>query len=82
MWIELDKFRQSLQRGLNVIWRPAKLASVIKKPATKPPGGQIVRPINADDTNPDPETNYCGCGWPYNLLIPRGSRKGMAFEMP
>ena len=25
--------------------------------------------------------NYCDCGWPYNLLLPRGTRQGMRFRL-
>lgn len=25
--------------------------------------------------------NYCTCGWPYNLLLPRGTREGMSFRL-
>ncbi|CAG8848917.1 38544_t:CDS:2, partial [Gigaspora margarita] len=24
---------------------------------------------------------YCGCGWPYHLLLPRGTREGMKFKL-
>ena len=25
--------------------------------------------------------DYCQCGWPYNLLLPRGTREGMPFML-
>jgi tyrosinase len=85
-WIEMDKFTQRLEPGLNVIWQPAKYASIIKKPAVKPPSGEITRPISPVDANGHvipgaEETNYCGCGWPYNLLLPRGRKAGMQFRL-
>jgi hypothetical protein len=27
------------------------------------------------------ERSYCSCGWPYNLLYPRGSKGGMGFKL-
>lgn len=26
-------------------------------------------------------TKFCGCGWPHNLLIPKGKPEGMPFEL-
>jgi tyrosinase len=74
-WIEMDKFRADLDPGRNVIFRSGSLASVIKKPAMKPP--EVVH----EPSPTDPEENYCSCGWPYNLLLPRGTRDGMAFRL-
>ena len=75
MWIEMDKFRYKLgplQRA--VIFRPAQNSSVIRKPGTKPP-----KPIEKSGT--EPGANYCNCGWPYNLLVPRGTHDGMPFRL-
>ena len=74
-WIELDKFRHTLEpRERAVIYRPAWLSSVIRKPASKPP-----QPVQR--TGAGPRDNYCECGWPYNLLLPRGTREGMPFRL-
>ncbi len=80
MWIEMDKFTRRLEPGLNVLWQPARDASIIKKPAVKPPSGAIAQPADPANAGAD-ETNYCGCGWPYNLLLPRGRRGGMPFRL-
>jgi hypothetical protein len=75
MWIEMDKFRRALpasERG--VIFREAALSSVIRKPASKPPG-----PPHPPTTDPNDQENFCNCGWPFNLLVPRGRREGMRF---
>ena len=75
MWIEMDKFRHTLQPSQRaVIFRPAARASVIRKPAMKPPTPVTTTRANAEE-------NYCNCGWPYNLLLPRGTREGMAFRL-
>lgn len=75
MWMEMDKFRRTLRPSRReVIYRPAELSSVIQKPAAKPP-----KPISKPGS--DADDNYCNCGWPYNLLLPRGMREGMAFRL-
>src|SRR5215210_5138218 len=75
MWIELDKFRHRLgARQHTVIFRPVEKSSVIKKPASKPP-----RPV--EKPNGLPGESYCPCGWPYNLLIPRGTKDAMPFRL-
>jgi tyrosinase len=81
MWIEMDKFHYTLQPSQQaVIFRSAALSSVIRKPAVKPPG-VVQQPVPSPDT-PDPNApeNYCDCGWPYNLLLPRGTSAGMGFR--
>lgn len=78
MWIELDKFRHTLKpREKAVVYRAASEASVIRKPAIKPPGPY-------DDPYDDQTggmKSYCNCGWPYNLLVPRGRANGMRFRL-
>ena len=29
----------------------------------------------------DVKKNFCGCGWPYNFLVPRGTTDGMQFKL-
>lgn len=75
MWIEMDKFRATLSpNARTVIWRPASLSAVIRKPAVRPPS-----PIAHSGT--EPRDNYCDCGWPFNLLLPRGTHEGMPFRL-
>jgi tyrosinase len=75
MWLEMDKFQHNLgPRERAVIFRPAWASSVIRKPATKPPT-PLVRTGNQS------EDEYCNCGWPYNLLVPRGTADGMDFRL-
>jgi hypothetical protein len=74
MWIEMDKFGVTLLAGRRVvIYRPARLSSVVRKPAWRP--GEA-RPVIPPGT-PQSARNYCDCGWPYHLLLPRGTRQGM-----
>lgn len=77
-WIELDKFIVQLQGGERaVVHRPADLASVVRKPALRP---EDLQP----GENTSPKTNqqaWCDCGWPYTLLLPRGTAEGMEFRL-
>lgn len=80
-WIEMDKFRATLQPGAReVVYRPAQESSVIRKPAQKPPVSYLDPPAFGEGEEPD-EENYCTCGWPYNLLLPRGNAEGAAYRL-
>ena len=76
-WIELDRFLYRLEGSERaVIFRPADLSSVIRKPARKP---EALTPVD-----PPPQTlqeAWCDCGWPYTLLLPRGTEEGMEFRL-
>jgi hypothetical protein len=74
-WIEMDKFAQSLDsKQKAVVFRPARFSSVVRKPARRP-----TDPPPKLHTADDP--NYCDCGWPYHLLLPRGNEAGMDFHL-
>jgi tyrosinase len=83
-WIEMDKFRHTLHPSERaVIFRRAEASSVIRKPAVKTLGPveiPVVDPHTHTGDAKSPE-NYCDCGWPYNLLLPRGTREGMKFRL-
>jgi len=74
-WIEMDKFEHSLEaRERAVIHRPGRLASVVRKPAMRPP-------LFVEPPAQTPHEQYCRCGWPYHMLLPRGTREGMRFRL-
>lgn len=76
MWMELDKFLVEVPAGArNVVYRPDTEFAVVKKPAETDP--QSVLDGAGDPDDPD----YCDCGWPYTLLLPRGTAEGMAFRL-
>jgi hypothetical protein len=86
MWIEMDKFKTSLAtKEQKVMFQPASASSVIRKPAVKPPTAEHVPlgPQGPGGMQPDSEIegNYCDCGWPYNLLLPRGTAQGLRFRL-
>lgn len=85
LWIEMDKFHQHIGAAEKaVVFRPASLASVIRKPAVKPPVAEqppVQAPSDPMQEDPEIAANYCDCGWPYNLLLPRGTAEGMPFRL-
>jgi hypothetical protein len=76
MWMELDKLLVEVPAdGRSVVYRPDTEFSVVKKPAETGPQA-------ASDGGTDPnDQNYCDCGWPYALLLPRGNPGGMPFRL-
>jgi hypothetical protein len=54
-----------------VLYRSDTDFSVIKRPAETDPGSVLEAGTDPDDGN------YCVCGWPWTLLIPRGTPDGL-----
>jgi tyrosinase len=79
-WIEMDKFLYRLKGAERaVIFRPAELSSVVRKPALKPEDLAL-----RSERKPSPKAlkqSWCDCGWPYTLLLPRGTAKGRQFRL-
>jgi tyrosinase len=73
-WIEMDKFEQALPPGATTIERPGRLAAPARKPAERPP-------VFVQPPAQTPHEQYCRCGWPYHLLLPRGTVAGMRFRV-
>jgi hypothetical protein len=75
-WMEMDKFGLRLSKGAKVVaYRPDTESSIVKRPAETDPTDAI-----AGGGGPD-ESSYCDCGWPYTLLLPRGTTQGMTFRL-
>ncbi len=78
-WIELDKFLADLNPlEKKVIYRADTASSVIRKPAVKNPATSSTA---FDPTNIDPSNARCNCGYPYHMLLPRGTTAGMKFRL-
>jgi tyrosinase len=75
MWIELDKFKETLQPGRNLIARPDARSSVVKRKGLRVPGAEPTSSTSSDV--------WCDCGWPYTLLLPSGesTRDGTQFKL-
>lgn len=61
---------QDWERFLRVVDGRAQIV-----PAERPP-----RPPQNDGGDIE-DASYCSCGWPYNLLLPRGTEEGMPFRL-
>jgi hypothetical protein len=73
-WIELDKHLVNLKpREEIVAVRSGAESEVIKKPIDQ--GPDFFVPSRGTD---DPR---CNCGWPYPLLIPRGTQDGTEYSL-
>ncbi|MGH9277318.1 MAG: tyrosinase family protein [Acidimicrobiales bacterium] len=78
-WIEMDRFAWRVPAGEHIgehtVERRADASSVIRKPALRPADLQSPSSSRADDQA------WCDCGWPYTLLLPRGTAAGMPFRL-
>ncbi|CAB3366920.1 Hypothetical predicted protein [Cloeon dipterum] len=75
MFIELDKFLYDLQPGANKIVRNSVQSTV------SIPFEQTFRDLEtgrppANNTGGSDNFNFCGCGWPHHMLIPKGNIEG------
>ncbi|CAB4416789.1 unnamed protein product [Rhizophagus irregularis] len=86
-WIEIDKFKRTLgPYEKTVVSQRCDHAVVIRKPAqktTKQMDDTAITPWQKEKLDrfnfaQVAEKLFCDCGWPYNLIIPRGSMKNVA----
>ncbi|KAL7300487.1 hypothetical protein TKK_0006489 [Trichogramma kaykai] len=83
LMIEMDKFTVTLKNGFNRITRRSDESSITI------PYESTFRDLNEDrPSQTDAERtlafNFCGCGWPQHMLVPKGGVQGfpmMAFAM-
>ncbi|XP_067015035.2 phenoloxidase 2 [Anabrus simplex] len=76
LFIEMDKFQTMLRRGSNTIERRSTESSITI------PYERTFRRLDATKQTPDDQQfNYCGCGWPQHLLVPKGSSEGFPVEL-
>ena len=76
LWIEMDKFVQDTPPGAQQITRSDTESSVIRRPAELPTDIQD----GTQNTGGVHSVN-CDCGWPYHMLLPRGTANGMTFAL-
>jgi hypothetical protein len=76
MWMEMDKFLVELPAEQRVVvYQPDTESSIVRRPVD-------LSPPEATPGGTDPDENsYCDCGWPYTLLLPRGTEAGMTFRL-
>jgi len=77
-FIEMDKFTVNLKSGMNTISRAANQSNVtipfertfMDLDTNRPTGGDALA-----------QFNFCNCGWPDHLLVPKGSVEGYASQL-
>ncbi|KAL0267125.1 UNVERIFIED_CONTAM: hypothetical protein PYX00_009480 [Menopon gallinae] len=78
MFIELDKFPVTLKPNQNVIERKSTDSSVTIPFETTFRNLDQGRPTGGSGLA---QFNFCGCGWPQHMLIPRGAPRGFECEL-
>ncbi|OXU22253.1 hypothetical protein TSAR_002571 [Trichomalopsis sarcophagae] len=80
LMIEMDKFTTRLRRGQNTINRNSTESAItIPFEATFRNVDQN-RPSESDIPSFD-QFNFCGCGWPQHMLVPKGTRQGYPMDL-
>ncbi|CAH0713851.1 unnamed protein product, partial [Brenthis ino] len=76
MFIEMDRFVVPLNAGQNQIVRMSTQSSVTI------PFEQTFRDLSVPRDQSDAVAlNYCGCGWPQHMLVPRGTPAGAQYDL-
>ncbi|XP_021182404.1 phenoloxidase 1 [Helicoverpa armigera] len=79
MFIEMDRFVVPLNAGQNTITRLSTESSVTI------PFEQTFRDLSVQSNDPRrpnlAEFNFCGCGWPQHMLVPKGTEAGAAYQL-
>ncbi|XP_022907914.2 phenoloxidase 1-like [Onthophagus taurus] len=75
MFIELDRFTVALKQGPNTIKRHSKESSVTI-PFHKTFDNETISSITQSA-----RSDYCRCGWPEHMLIPKGTEGGMRCQL-
>ncbi|CAH0713853.1 unnamed protein product, partial [Brenthis ino] len=79
MFIEMDRFIVPLNAGQNTITR-LSTQSVLTIPFE-----QTFRDLSAQGSNPRAPSlqsfNFCGCGWPQHMLVPKGTEAGSPYDL-
>ncbi|CAG5047394.1 unnamed protein product [Parnassius apollo] len=74
LMIELDKFSQPLNAGNNTV-RRRSLDSSVTIPYERTFRSQSDRPGDPGSAEAA-QFDFCGCGWPHHMLIPKGTPAG------
>ncbi|KAK9869376.1 hypothetical protein WA026_003133, partial [Henosepilachna vigintioctopunctata] len=78
MFVELDKFTVNLKSGENKISRSSTQSSVTIPFERTFRDWDTDRPAGGDALA---QFNYCGCGWPQHMLIPKGTAEGYRCQL-
>ncbi|KAL4711933.1 hypothetical protein ACJJTC_006102 [Scirpophaga incertulas] len=79
MFIEMDRFVTPLNAGQNTITRQSSESTFTI------PFEQTFRDLSPQGEDPRREElaafNFCGCGWPQHMLLPKGTEAGMPYVL-
>ncbi|XP_063541091.1 phenoloxidase subunit 2-like [Cydia strobilella] len=79
MFIEMDRFVVPLNAGQNTITRQSTQSSVTI------PFEQTFRDLSVQGDDPRRSElanfNFCGCGWPQHMLVPKGTEGGAQYQL-
>nr|CAZ66712.1 hemocyanin subunit 3a [Pandinus imperator] len=75
LFIELDKFTATLQPGKNTVVRSSVDSSVTLSQQ------HTFEELEKGEGLDESRTEFCSCGWPQHLLVPKGDIKGMEFHL-
>jgi tyrosinase len=78
MFVELDKFTVNLKQGQNNITRASSQSSVTIPFERTFRNLDLNRPQGGEELA---QFNFCGCGWPQHMLIPKGTPEGMPCQL-
>lgn len=78
MMVELDKFKVNLRAGKNTINRDSSQSSVTIPFERTFRNLELNRPQTGEALE---SFNFCGCGWPAHMLLPKGSPEGMVSQL-
>lgn len=93
-WIEMDKFLYTLPAAIknypsqSIIFRQDSDSAILRKPVSQYKKLKDYV-YNYDENEQEFNENwedvwpqaYCICGWPYQLLLPRGTKEGAVFTL-
>nr|XP_045613037.1 phenoloxidase 2-like [Procambarus clarkii] len=80
LWAEMDKFTEILKPGKNQIVRPSSESSITTSSEFTFRSLEAVNPAMPGAPQ-NTEANFCGCGWPDHLLLPRSKPEGMTYQL-
>jgi hypothetical protein len=74
--VEIDKFVANIKPGQNTLRRKSTQSTVTI------PYERTFRNLDSrPGGNQEASFNFCGCGWPHHMLIPKGTAQGLPSEL-
>ncbi|OXA38134.1 Phenoloxidase 2 [Folsomia candida] len=74
LFFQMDKFTTTLKHGENLVQRKSI------ESALTIPWSQTFRQLERSVSSPTGVEAFCGCGWPQNLLVPKGKHGGLSLD--